>query len=67
METNNKKIYSTPTVAIIKTDNSCLLSDSKPDYGDPWGSGRAKGTSSFDDFSDDDEDGLFYKKYTVKW
>lgn len=73
-----KKIYIIPTAEILDVDSYELMTASqldddevfKPnplDREDPWTGGRAKGTGSFDDFSDDDEDGLFYKKYTVKW
>lgn len=62
---DNKKTYIKPSVFVIAYNNVELLSGSDK-FGDAM-NGRAKGTGSFDDFSDDDEDGLFYKKYTVKW
>lgn len=62
---DNKKTYIKPSVFVIAYNNAELLSGSDQP-GDAM-DGRAKSTNSFSDFSDDDEDGFFYKKYTVKW
>lgn len=60
-----KKIYRKPEIGIINAEPLNIICES----GGQVGEGDAKrhtGSSSFD-FSDDDEDDLFYKKYTVKW
>ena len=64
---DNKKTYIKPSVSVISYNNVELLSSSNPEHPGDAMDGRAKGTGSFNDFSDDDEDDLFYKKYTVKW
>lgn len=70
METN-KKSYLKPTIEELYMYEDLSImesSNSEPMIDD--GQMAAKhnnGDFAFDDFSDDDEDGFSYKKYTVKW
>lgn len=59
-----KKIYIKPQIEQITTyeDTAICITGSLYDEHMP-----AKGGNNNFVFDDDDEDGLFYKKYTVKW
>lgn len=60
-----KKIYRKPEIGIINAEPLNIICESGGQF-DEGLSKKNTGSSSFD-FSDEDEDGLFYKKYTVKW
>lgn len=67
METN-KKSYLKPTIEeIYMYEDLSIMDSSEGTIGDgQMGAKHNNGGFAFDD-SSDDEDGLFYKKYTVKW
>lgn len=69
METN-KKSYLKPTIEqeLYIYEDLSIMTDSEPTIGDPdMGAKHNNGGFESDDFSDDDEDDLFYKEYTVNW
>ena len=60
-----KKIYRKPEIGIINAEPLNIICESGGQIDE--GLSKKNTGSSFSDFSDDDEDDLFYKKYTVKW
>lgn len=66
----NKKSYLKPTIELelyMYEDLSIMESSEPMITDDEMGAKHNNGGFESDDFSDDDEDGLFYKEYTVNW